>query len=252
MNLSGGSFSNLRWNSRQISNAPATWCWVFWVVAIQALVVVMGGENRQPGWFWFTTLGLSLEGILSGKIWQLVSYGLLHGGWWHCGLNAAFLLLMGSRIEHIVGRACVSIAVLLGVLGGGLAHLGLATGGADPPLLVGISGGCFSLLLLMVTLSPQSRMMPLPVSGQNLGRGILLSSLFLTLVNPALGIPGLSSLGRELVIYGMSSLFQMGHACHFGGGVTGWLIGRWLLRPRVSLAGLRRERNRREGNLPGS
>jgi hypothetical protein len=22
----------------------------------------------------------------------------------------------------------------------------------------------------------------------------------------------------------------MGHACHFGGGIAGWLYGRWLLR----------------------
>jgi hypothetical protein len=38
----------------------------------------------------------------------------------------------------------------------------------------------------------------------------------------------------------------MGHACHFGGGMAGWLFGRWLLRPRISLERLRRDRERRE------
>jgi membrane associated rhomboid family serine protease len=210
------------------------------------LVTAVGGENREPAWSWFTTLGLTREGVFSGKIWQLFSYGLLHGGWWHLAVNAVFLLLIGSRIEHMVGRAALLKALFLGVFGGGLGHLWLAPGGVGAPLLVGLSGGCLSLLLLLVTLSPQSRMMPLPVSGRSLGLGILAAELILALMDPASGVPGLSRLGSGLEAIGMGGLFQMGHACHFGGGVAGWLFGRWLLRPRVSLASLRRDRERRE------
>jgi membrane associated rhomboid family serine protease len=109
-----------------------------------------------------------------------------------------------------------------------------------------MSGGCLALLLLLTTLSPQSRMMPLPVSGRSLGFGILLAALLLALVNPHLGAPGFSEIGRAMERQGLGSWFLMGHACHFGGGLAGWIYGRWILRPRVTLASLRRDRARRE------
>lgn len=239
-------FSNAKHHLRQLGKSPATWVCVLIILGVQSLVIAVGGENREPAYSWFITLGLSREGVFAGKIWQLVSYGLLHGAWWHLAINAFFLLLIGSRIEHMVGRPALVRAIAWGVLGGGLGHLLLAPGGVEAPLLVGLSGGCLGLLILLVTLSPQSRMMPLPVSGRSLGLGILAAELILALMNPAWGVPWLADLGSELEAIGMGQLFQIGHACHFGGGIAGWLFGRWLLRPRVSLASLRRDRERRE------
>ncbi|MGL5018156.1 MAG: rhomboid family intramembrane serine protease [Luteolibacter sp.] len=219
------------------------------VLGIHAGVVAAGGIDLQPAWSWYERLGLSREGIFSGKVWQLITYGFLHGSWWHVGLNAVFLILVGSRIEHMAGPVVLVKAAVLGIFGGGLAHLILAPGAPGAPLLVGLSGGCMGVLLLLTTLSPQSRMMPLPVSGKSIGLGILIAELALTLVNPALGIPGLSSVGDWLVRHGMGSWFGVAHACHLGGGVAGWLFGRWLLRPRVSLTHLRRDRDRREAKV---
>jgi membrane associated rhomboid family serine protease len=188
-------------------------------------------------------LGLSREGFLSGKIWQIVSYGFLHGGWWHVGVNAVFILVIGSRIEYIAGRARMLVALFAGILGGGVFHLLLGDG-----LLVGISGACLALLLLLTTLSPESRFFPLPISGKSLGLGILLAALIFTLLNPILKLPGFAGIGELLVEQGMDSLFQLGHACHLGGGLAGWLCGRWILRPRVTLERLRRKRTRREAD----
>jgi membrane associated rhomboid family serine protease len=209
------------------------------VIAIQ-LAVEMSGGTAALGW-WFENFGLSLEGFLSGKIWQLLTHGMLHGGWWHAALNALLLLLIGSRIEHVAGRAAMVQCTVSGILAGGLCHLLLGSG-----LLVGLSGGGFALLLLLTTLSPQSRMFPISVSGRNLGFGILLAALLLALINPDAGVPGFSQAGRVLTDHGMGSWFEMGHACHFGGGIAGWLFGRWMLRPRVTLARLRSEREKRE------
>jgi membrane associated rhomboid family serine protease len=156
-------------------------------------------------------------------------------------MNALFVLLIGSRIEYVAGRAVMIRVMLAGVLGGAAGHLVLGSG-----LLVGLSGGCLALLLLLTTLSPQSKMFPLPVSGRSLGLGILLAELILALIDPALGLPGLSLLGRNLADHGMDSWFRMGHACHFGGGIAGWAFGRWMLRPRITLDRLRRDRARRE------
>lgn len=208
-------------------------------MVIQTLVANAGGPELLIGWF--TTFGLSRSGFLSGKIWQIATYGLLHGTWWHAGLNALCVLLIGSRIEHVAGHRTMLWTTLAGIVGGGLCHLLASTG-----LLVGLSGGCVALLLLLTTLSPQSRMMPLPVSGRSLGLGILLASLILTLIHPALELPGAACVGHWLVNHGLNRWLQVGHACHFGGGLVGWLYGRWLLRSPITLAHLRRDRARRE------
>lgn len=239
MHASGGPFSSTGRNLRRILHSPASWSWVAAVMGIHLWVAVRGGPQAL-GW-WFETFGLSRDGFLSGKIWQVFSYGLLHGAWWHAGLNGLFVLALGPRIEHMAGRAVMMRVTAAGVLAGGLCHLVFGMG-----LIVGLSGGCMALLLLLTTLSPQSRMFPLRVSGKSLGLGVLLAELILALINPALGLPGFSAAGRALTEQGMGSWFQVGHACHFGGGLAGWLYGRWILRPRVTLERLRRGRARRE------
>ncbi len=220
-------------------HAPASWAWALAAIAIQLIVESCGG-TAALGW-WFQNFGLNREGFLAGKVWQLMSHGMLHGGWSHAALNALMVLLVGSRIEQVAGPAAMVRCTAFGILAGGLGHLLLGAG-----LLVGLSGGCFALLLLLTTLSPQSRMFPLPLSGGSLGGGLLLAALFLALINPDAGVPGLDSIGRALTDHGMDSWFEMGHACHFGGGIAGWIYGRWLLRPRVTLARLRSDRARRE------
>ena len=242
MNPTGAPSSDLWWNLRQLRHSPATWAWVLVIAALEVWVLAVGGYHRQPAAAWFILLGLSREGLLAGKLWQLLSYAFLHGNGWHAALNAVWLLLVGSRIERIAGPLAMVKATLFGILGGAIGHLLLAAGGAGAPLLVGLSGGCVGLLLLLTTLSPDSRMSPLPVSGKNLGIGILAAELFFALIDPALGLPFASGLGRILVAHGWGGTFQMGHACHFGGGIAGWLYGRWLLRSPITLDQIRRRR----------
>lgn len=232
--------------------APIAWAWAGLILVIQGGVALVGGPHQQPAGSWFVTLGLSHEGIYAGKLWQIFTYGLLHGGWLHAGMNAAFVILIGSRIEHVAGRPVLMKAIIFGIVGGGLCHLLLAPGRVGAGLLVGLSGGGTALLLLLTTLSPQSRMLPLPISARSLGLGVLAAELILASIDPGLRIPGLSSLGRGLAEHGLGSWFQIGHACHFGGGITGWLLGRWLLRQRITLKRLRRNRERREASGSGS
>lgn len=219
--------------------ARGAWCWCGAILLVQALVSLLGGPEAAR--FWFENLGLSREGFLSGRIWQIASYGFLHGNWWHAGINALFVLLLGSKVEHISGRVALSRLLFIGVVAGGLGHLLLGSG-----LLVGLSGGCVGLLLYLTTLSPQSRMFPLPVSGRSLGFGILIAETFLALVNPDLGVPGLREIGVWMNSNGMGAWFILGHACHAGGGFAGVAFARWVLRPRVTLDRLRRDRARRE------
>lgn len=243
MTSSGVPFSNALRNLRQLGSSPVSWSFAVIILAVEVLIGLVGGRDRQPAWSWYEIFGLSQKEFLAGKVWQILTYGFLHGGWWHVGLNAVFILLVGSRIEHMAGRKVAVVTTLAGIIGGGIGHLTMASG-----LLVGISGGCMALILLLTTLSPQSRMMPLPVSGRSLGLGIMMAALLLALMNPAAGVPGFSILGRMLEDCGLGIGFQMGHACHFGGGLAGWMAGRWILRPRITLDRLRRDRARREAS----
>lgn len=232
-------FSGMRRLLDQAIRARSAWIWCAAVLAVHAIVSVAGGPEAVR--FWYEKLGLSREGVLSGALWQVLSYGFLHGAWWHVGLNALFVVLFGSRVEHISGQAVLNRILAGGIIAGGVFHLILGSG-----LLVGLSGGCVALLLYLTTLSPQSRMFPLPVSGRSLGVGILIGEWLLAMINPDLGLPGFRRIGEAMCARGMGEWFLLGHACHFGGGLAGVAFARWVLRPRITLARLRRDRERRE------
>lgn len=239
MHSSGGPLSNAARNLGQLRSAKGSWIWAGVILVIYLAIESSGGVDRMHRVY--ESLGLNRSEVLHGKIWQFLSYGFLHGSWWHVVINALFVLLIGSRIEHMAGAKTMNAVVTAGILVGGLCHFLLGNG-----LLVGLSGGCLALMLMLTTLSPQSRMMPVPVSGKSLGLGILLAALLLALLDPSLQAPGFSRIGNRLVDLGLGSWFKMGHACHLGGGLAGWICGRWLLRPRITLDRLRRDRARRE------
>jgi membrane associated rhomboid family serine protease len=237
-----GAFLLRRWRGL-VGLAGIRWPWLAaaLIVVIHAVVERAGGLG-ELGW-WFQTFGLSRDEVIQGKFWQPASYALLHGNWLHAGINALCLVLIGSRVEHVAGGGGFLKTLALGAIAGGLAHVLLAPAG----ILVGASGACVACLLLITTLSPESRMWPLPVSGRYLGIGILVSGLVLALINPVLDLPLLGRFGRGLADLGLAGWFEVGHACHFGGGLAGWAFGRWLLRPRVTLERLRSARRKREG-----
>ena len=80
--------------------------------------------------------------------------------------------------------------------------------------------GC---LLALAGRTPDVRIRPLRLSLRNLGRGLLLGSLVLALASALLALPGWGQLLGQPSGDGPASI---GHACHFGGGVAGWLCGR--------------------------
>lgn len=219
------------------------WAWAFADLASARLSLSLGGvllliecairivaSGSEAGVDWiYETFGLSRATLLSGCWWQLGTHGLIHGGVLHAALNATTLALAGSRVERIGGASAVAKLFVAGIFLGGVFHL-LLPDGRERSLLVGASGGVFALVLFLTTLSPQSRMWPVPVSAKNLGIGLLVASGVLALAAPWLGDDPL----------------RTAHACHFGGAVSGWLIARHVLRPRVTLAHLQKERARRE------
>lgn len=193
----------------------------FLLLVIQLAVAGSGGWEAHGEWV--ERFGLSWDGLKAGRLWQPASYALLHGGWWHAGLNLAGWLALAPRLERIGGARLVMVVGGGAVLGGAAGHLAFA----DGRILIGASAAVFGMLLWLTGVSPGSRMWPLPVSGRSLGWGTILASAILAGWNPG-------------ILSGVS------HGCHLGGALTGWWLARWTLRPRVTREQLQRERARRE------
>ncbi|MFP6864663.1 MAG: rhomboid family intramembrane serine protease [Roseibacillus sp.] len=232
-------------------------CVVF--ILVQVVVTSLGGVAKVGESGFYEIVGLRRPGLLDGQVWQLVTHPFVHAGWLHLMFNWLIVFLIGGRVHQILGgRACLKI-FFGGVLAGSLLHLlfhpKFPLGELGPsgelaawPPLVGASAGAMALLLALTSLSPDSRMWPLMVSGKNLGRGLLAASLILFALTPGLNLPVLSFIGSWLVKHaGSEALFQIGHIYHFGGGLVGMLYVRRLLRSPVSLQKLQRARERREG-----
>lgn len=226
----------------EMRRARGTWVFLLLLLVTQAL---MSWANPELQWKCFEGLGLSRLGLIQGRVASPLTYALLHVGWGHILCNALILCLMGVRLESWLGAGKILFIWLGGSLAAAAFHLWL--GGKATNLLVGASGVAMAMLLVFCTLSPQSRMFPLPVSARNLGHGILLSSLLLMLMNPDAGVPWLSQGGAFLVHHGLGDWFRIGHACHFGGAMFGLCYGCWLMRRPVTREELlaRRAQNER-------
>ncbi|MGB1873383.1 MAG: rhomboid family intramembrane serine protease [Akkermansiaceae bacterium] len=211
---------------------------IFALILVHLLLILAGG---LPGSLWYyENFGLSLGGLADGKAWQPFSYALLHGDWFHLGINLLLLSFAGAKVMQILGQQSCAAIMILGVLVGGLMHLitemFLVLGGHDTSHLIGISGACFALLFTMLTLSPTTRLRFVPVSGKNLGLGIVLGEAILWLINPSLGVPGFSAIGGLVSACGGAALFGISHACHLGGAFVGWWFARRIMAP-VATAG---------------
>ncbi len=225
----------------------APWLVVLCLAVVQGAVELAGGIPDPAIWKWYVALGLTGDGLFyHGRFWQVISYAWLHGGLAHLSINGLCIGIAGSQVDRMLGWKVFVSVCLAGILGGAAGHLSLASWSQDEAPLVGASGACMALLLLITTLSPESRMWPLPLSARNVGLGVFLAEAVLVVIDPSHGVAGFSAAGSWLVCRGMGSWFQIGHACHLGGCLAGWLSARWLLRPRWTLKKLRRERARLE------
>lgn len=251
MGGAGGRFSR---GVRHLREARATWQILRILIIIQAAPVIWDllfpPGHSQPEKFAQAQilLGLAKPNFLAGDFWQPFTYALIHADWPHLILNAAAILLLGSKIEHIAGKRTIRILAIAAVLSGGFLFLALSRDtGSEPLRLVGSSAICFAYLVLLTTLSPGSRFLPFFVSGRSLGMGVILANLILALLNPDLPTGPLARLGAHLSENFFPSLFRIGHACHLGGSLAGYFAGRFLLRPRVTIKSLRKAREKREG-----
>ncbi|PZQ18535.1 MAG: DUF1751 domain-containing protein [Rhodanobacter denitrificans] len=155
------------------------------------------------------------------EIWQVVTYGFLHGSVMHIAFNMLALWMFGGPIERLFGSRPFAVYYLVCVIGAAAAQLivvSFFTGGFYPTL--GASGGVMGLLLAFGMMYPQARVM-------------------------ALLIPVPMPAWLFVILYGVMELIfgitrtQSGvaHFAHLGGMVVGWVLilywrGRLPIKPR--------------------
>jgi membrane associated rhomboid family serine protease len=98
------------------------------------------------------------------QIWQLLTYGFMHGSPLHILFNMFALFMFGSEIERLLGPRRYLIYYLACVVGAALMHLIVVrVSGLAPAPVVGASGGVFGILLAFGMAFPQRRLIVLPI-----------------------------------------------------------------------------------------
>jgi membrane associated rhomboid family serine protease len=152
----------------------------------------------------------------SFEIWQLLTYGFLHGGLVHLFFNMYALFLFGSDIERLLGPRRYLTYYLVCVIGAAIAQTIVTASMDQPPRpTVGASGGVFGVLLAFGMAFPNRKLMllfpPVPMPAW----------LFVTLYGLLELYLGVTSSGQGIA-----------HFAHLGGMAAGYALLVYWRRPR--------------------
>jgi len=147
-------------------------------------------------------------------LWQLVTYGFLHGSPTHILYNMLLLYFMGTQLESELGARRLLVFYLVALALAGLCQLvlGLALGQTAP--IVGASGGVLALTCAMATLRPGLRMLFIIVP--------------MTLRTFALIVVAIDVFGALAQLKGQDS--NVASFAHLSGAFFGWMAVRrsWI------------------------
>jgi membrane associated rhomboid family serine protease len=158
------------------------------------------------------------------RIWQLVTYAFMHGGFQHIFFNMFALYMFGGTIERTFGSRNFTVYYFVCLIVAALAQLAVVkyfTHGFTPTL--GASGAIFGLLLAFGMLYPHEKLM----------------LIFLPIPIPAwLFVIGYGAI--ELVLGVTGSQADVAHFAHLGGMLGGFLMieywrGKFPIKPKRRL-----------------
>jgi membrane associated rhomboid family serine protease len=180
--------------------APITRLLIATNIAVFLLQAAGGGLVET--WFALWPPGHGFE------IWQLVTYGFLHGSLAHIFFNMLALYMFGSDIERLFGSPFFLRFYFASVISAALCQLAVisSTGGPSFPTL-GASGGVYGLLLAFGIYYPRRMVMlifpPIPMQAR-----------FFVILFAAV----------ELVLGVTGTQAGIAHFAHLGGMLGGWLM----------------------------
>lgn len=167
---------------------------------MQQLIPMIVGVNGA----YFISRYFPLYPLNSGYFypWQLITYALLHGNFFHLFFNAFAIWMFGSQIERYWGDKRYSLFVVICIIGSALAHVVFTSVPA-----IGISGAVYGLLVAYGMMWPNQTIMlilpPIPIKAKYFVMIIAAIALFSS-INPQ---------GDNIA-----------HIAHLGGAVTGFLL----------------------------
>lgn len=171
-----------------------------------------------PFALWPVGAGAATRGQVDFHVWQLVTYGFLHGGLTHLLFNMFGLYMFGGPLEQVVGARRFLTYYFVCVIVAGLTQLLVSMGAGELYPTVGASGGVFGLLLAYAAYFPNNRLfllfIPVPIPAR-------IFVVIYAVAELALGVSGART--------------GVAHFAHLGGLVGGALMlvyWRWGRTPR--------------------
>jgi membrane associated rhomboid family serine protease len=186
-------------------------------VAVFLLQMLTGDLLVRPFALW-PTASPQFPSAPSFEIWQLVSYGFLHGSLTHLLFNMFALYMFGGEVERLLGPSHYLQYYFTCVVGAALAQLVVMSNMNLPPLpTVGASGGVFGLLLAFGMAWPQRRIMllfpPIPMPAWLFVTLYGLLELYLGVTGSGLGVAHFAHLGGMAAGYALL-VYWRGQARH--------------------------------------
>ncbi|AKK67186.1 rhomboid family intramembrane serine protease [Xanthomonas translucens] len=193
---------------------PVTQALLIGNVAVFLLQLLLGDDTFAPFMLWPISNFDAFSPGQNFQIWQLLTYGFLHGGFSHLLFNMLALYMFGGPLEQTWGNKRFLTYYLVCVAGAGLCQVLVGwwavSNGGDPYPTLGASGGVFGLLLAFGMLFPNQRVMllfpPIPMKARTF-----------VIVFGAL----------ELIMGFTGWQPGVAHFAHLGGMLFGWLLIRY-------------------------
>ncbi|MEY3130900.1 MAG: hypothetical protein RLY12_1272 [Verrucomicrobiota bacterium] len=196
-----------------------------WVVGVLVAFFILNLVQDSAG---ADLLGWAMLRENSPMVWQWLTHGLLHDGFWHLLGNGLILWWTGAIVEREHGPRALLAILAAGTLFGALAWALTGLGGDRSGLLVGISAGVYALMLvaLLDKLDHQITLLLfffLPVTLKV--RWLLIAITLFTVLGWAFAeLPGRHAWPQWHAAWDDS----IAHSAHLGGLALGWLAYRRL------------------------
>jgi len=168
-------------------------------VAVFLLQLVTGDLLIGPFALW-PFGSAQVGGAPEFQLWQLVTYGFLHGSLTHLFFNMFALYMFGGEIERLLGSRRFFTYYLVCIVGAAVAQLVVLGNLNLPPVpTVGASGGVFGLLLAFGLAFPHRKLMlifpPIPMPAWLFVTLYGLLELYLGITGSGLGVAHFAHLG---------------------------------------------------------
>ena len=155
-------------------------------------------------------LSLSHNGIKSGFIWQLITYGFLHDGPLHLIFNLLGIHFIGRSLESMVGQKLFLTSIVISLFLGGLMWLSFNPKTVN---LIGFSSSVLGVVTLYCLIKPEDKI------------NLLLFFILPVSIKPKFILYGLIAIEAYGFLFVELKLGSpIAHSAHLGGIITGYLI----------------------------